>query len=57
MVKYLKSRDALVHDLKGDANDDSDCEGNPTGTADETPKEEQGEEDDRPVLVAGSFSA
>ena len=58
MVKHLKGRNGLVHNLEGDANVDSDCEDHSTGVSGGTLKEERGEEEDCAVLnITGSFSA
>ena len=57
MVKYLKGRSALITELEGNINVDSDCESDPTGGWGEQLKEEQDEEETRAVLVTGSFSA
>ena len=58
MVKYLKGRDTLVSDLKGDLNLESDYEGDLTGAGLETPEMKEGEEEEtRAVLITGSFSA
>ena len=56
VVKYLKGPNAPINDLEGDANVESDCEGDSTGVGDETLKKEQ-EEESRAVLLGGSFSA
>ena len=55
MVKYLKGRDTLISDVKGDLNLESDYEGDSTGAGLEAPEME--EEETRAVLTTGSFSA
>ena len=55
MVKYLKDASALISDLEGDVNVESDCEGDLAVASDGTPKEEW--EESRAVLITGSFSA
>jgi len=57
LVKYLKGPNALINDLEGGANVDSDCEDDPTEVGDGTLKKEQDAEESRAVLIAGSFSA
>ena len=59
VVKYLKGRNALINELEGNINVDSDCESDPTGGWGwgEPLGEEQDEEETRAVLVTGSFSA
>jgi hypothetical protein len=58
VIKYLKGGNTLINDLEGDVNVESDCEGDLTGTGDETPKaKEEKEEQIRVVLITGSFSA
>ena len=57
MVKYLKGRNTLIRDLKGDLNLESDYEGDSTGVGLETPEMKEGEEETRAVLITGSFSA
>ena len=58
MVEYLKVRNTLIRDLKGDLNLESDYEGDWTGLGLETPEmKEEEEEETRAVLITGSFSA
>ena len=58
MVKYLKGPNVHVNHLEGDANVESDCEGEPMGVSDGTSKmKEEAEEEIRAVLITGSFSA
>ena len=58
MVKYLKGRNTLIQDLKGDLNYESDYEGDSTGAGLETSEIKDGEEEEtRAVLMTGSFSA
>ena len=57
MVKHLEGRDALINDLEGDANVESDCEGELAGACDGTPNKEETEEETRAVLITGSFAA
>ena len=58
MVKYLKGRNTVIRDLKGDLNLESDYEGDSTGAGLETPEMQEGEEEEtRAVLITGSFSA
>jgi hypothetical protein len=56
VVKYLKGRNALINDLEGDVNVESDCEGDSTGAGMKHRREEK-EEQTRAVLITGSFSA
>ncbi|KAF9643565.1 hypothetical protein BDM02DRAFT_3132344 [Thelephora ganbajun] len=55
LVKYLKGRNPLTHNLEGDVNVENDCEGDSPGVKNETPKAKK-EDRTRAVLVAGSFS-
>ena len=55
MVKYLKGQNTPTNDPEVYVNVESDCEDDPTETGDGTPKQEQ--EENRAVLIAGSFSA
>ena len=58
MTTYLNGRNALMYYQGGDANIDSDCEGDPTGVGDGASKtEEEKEEQTHAVLTTGSFSA
>jgi hypothetical protein len=58
VVKYLSGGNALINDLEGDVNVESDCEGDSTGAEDGTLKaKEEEEEQVRAVLITGSFSA
>ena len=58
MVTYSEGRNALINYPGGDANVDSDCEGDSMGAGDGAPKtEEDGREKARAVLTTGSFSA
>ena len=57
MVIYLKGRNALVNYLEGDANADSECEGDSRGVGNGASTTEEGEEQARAVLTTGSFSA
>ena len=57
MVKYLKGRNTLIRDLKGDLNLESDYEGDWTGLGLETPRMKEEEKEPRAVLITGSLSA
>ena len=58
MVKYLKGRNTVISDLRGDLNLESDYEGDSTGVGLEAPEmKEEEEEEIRAVLTTGSFSA
>jgi len=58
VITYFEGPNALINYPGGDANIDSDCEGDPTGAGDGAPKpKEEGEEQARAVLTTGSFSA
>jgi hypothetical protein len=62
VVKHLKGRDALINDLGGYVNVESDCGGDSTGAWDETSNtkeetEEPTEEETRVALITGSFAA
>ena len=58
MVKYLKGRNTLIRDLKGELNLESDYEGDWVGLGLEIPQmKEEDEEETRAVLTTGSFSA
>ena len=58
MIKYLKGRNTLISDLKGDLSLESDYEDSSTGVGVETPKmKKEEEEETRAVLITGSFSA
>jgi len=58
VIKYLKGRNTLISDLKGNLSLESDYEGDPTGVGVETPKmKKEEEEETRAVLITGSFSA
>ena len=58
VVKRLKGRNALTHDMDEYINVESDCEGEGdlTEAVEGTLKEEENEES-RAVLITGSFSA
>ena len=58
MAIYLNGRNALVYYQGGDANVDSDCEGDSAGIGDgaSQTKDEEGDQA-RAVLTTGSFSA
>lgn len=57
MVIYLKDRSALINYLEGDADLDSDCEGDSRGVENGASKTaEEGEEQALAVLTTGSFS-
>lgn len=55
MVKHIKCRTALVSDLAGDINLESDCDEDTPGVEYELPDEK--DEETRAVLITGSFSA
>jgi len=58
VVTYFEDRNTLINYPGGDANVDSDCEGDLMGAGDGTPNtEEEGGEQARAVLTTGSFSA
>jgi hypothetical protein len=58
VVKYLKGRNTLISDLKGELNLESDYEGDSTGVGLGTSKMKvEDEEETRAVLITGSFSA
>ena len=57
MIKYLKGRNTLISDLKGDLSLESDYEDSSTEVGVETPKMKKDEEEMRAVLITGSFSA
>ncbi|KAF9645692.1 hypothetical protein BDM02DRAFT_471820 [Thelephora ganbajun] len=56
LVKYLKGRNPLMHNLEGDVNVESDCEGDSPEVKNDLKTEEK-EDQTRAVLVTGSFSA
>ena len=57
-MKYLKGQNAMINDLEGDLNVESDCEGDSMGVGLETLTiKEEKEEETRAVLITGSFSA
>ena len=55
MVKHIKCRTALMSDLAGDINLESDCDEDTPGVEYELPDEK--DEETRAVLITGSFSA
>ena len=58
VVKYLGDQDSFTGDPEGDANVESDCEGDSSEVTNEFPEIERREEALlRAVLTAGSFSA
>jgi hypothetical protein len=57
VVKHLEGRDALINDLEGEVNVESDCEGELAGACDGAPNKEEAEEETRAVLITGSFAA
>ena len=57
VVKCVKGRNALINNMEGDTNVDSDCESDPTGSDGGKLKEEENEKETHAVLVAGSYSA
>ena len=57
VVKYLIGENASSNDLEGDANVESDCEGDPPVANGEAPEADEGKEQVRAVLITGSFSA
>ena len=57
MITYLKGRSTLISYPGGDANIDSDCEGDSRGVGNESSKTTEEEEQTYAVLTTGSFSA
>ena len=57
MITYLKGRSTLISYPGGDANIDSDCEGDSRGVGNESSKTMEEEEQTYAVLTTGSFSA
>ncbi|KAF9790973.1 hypothetical protein BJ322DRAFT_1039080 [Thelephora terrestris] len=55
LIKYLKGQNTTVSDLEGDANVESDCEGDSPGAREGSPTEK--EEETCVVLITGSFAA
>lgn len=57
MVRYVKGQSPPIEDLEGDANVESDCDGELPETGAELSSTEGTEEETCAVLITGSFAA